>query len=189
MRSAIKITLTALYGIVIVCVALLITEYGARKIVYGKFGLPGRRTELILDRWSAFVNNPDYNANGVQVNAQGFRRAAKLSLVKPTDTVRIFLLGGSVAYGGETLYPEIDEHWKSIDNDQTIDHYLETRLNSVFPQRHWEVVNAAVKGYFLNQDLALFLSRIQRYKPDYVVLLDGVNDILEMIRSPENEVQ
>jgi lysophospholipase L1-like esterase len=187
MRPAIKITLIALYSIAFACVALLMTEYGARKLLYGQFGLPGRQRELILDRWAAFVNNPNYNAKGVRVNAQGFRRNANLSVAKPMGTIRIFLLGGSVAYGGETLYPEIDEHWKFLDNSQTIDHYLETRLNAVFPQKHWEVINAAVKGYLLNQDLALFLSRVQRYKPDYLVLLDGVNDTFEMIESPENE--
>ena len=187
MRSAIKIALIALYCIAFVCVSLLIMEYGARKIAYGQLGLPGRQTELILDRWSAFVNHPNYSVNGVRINAQGFRRDANLSLVKPPGTIRIFLLGGSVAYGGETLYPEIDPHWKFVGNNETIDHYLEARLNSVFPQKRWEVVNAAVKGYFLNQDLALFLSTLQRYNPDYLVLLDGVNDLFEMIQSPENE--
>jgi hypothetical protein len=107
---------------------------------------------------AAFANDPNYSANGVQVNAQGFRRAANLSLVQPANTVRIFLLGGSVAYRG-ALYPEIDEHWKFLENNQTIDHYLEARLNAAFPQKHWEVVNAAVKGYFLNQDLALSFPR------------------------------
>ena len=187
MRSAIKVTLIVLFSVTVACVVLLMTEYAVRKIVYGQFAMPGRQTELILDRWAAFVNNPNYSANGVRVNAQGFRRAANLSLVKPANTVRIFLLGGSVAYGGETLYPEIDEHWKPLDNNQTVDHYLEARLNSVFPQKHWEVVNAAVKGYFLNQDLALFLSTIHRYKPDYLISLDGVNDIFEMLKSPEND--
>jgi lysophospholipase L1-like esterase len=186
MRSAIKIALIALYCIAFVCVSLLILEYSARRIAYGHFGLPGRQTELILDRWSAFVNHPNYSVNGVRINAQGFRRDANLSLVKPPGTTRIFLLGGSVAYGGETLYPEIDPHWKFVGNNETIDHYLEARLNSVFPHKRWEVVNAAVKGYFLNQDLALFISTLQRYNPDYLVLMDGVNDIFEMIQSPEN---
>jgi hypothetical protein len=103
MRSAIKVTLIASYSIAFACVVLLMTEYGVRKTVYRQFAMPGRQTELILDRWAAFVNNPNYNANGVRVNAQGFRRAGNLSLVKPANTVRIFLLGGSVAYGGETF--------------------------------------------------------------------------------------
>src|SRR5215469_5232455 len=76
MRSAIKVTLIVLFSVTVACVVLLMTEYAVRKIVYGQFAMPGRQTELILDRWAAFVNNPNYSANGVRVNAQGFRRAA-----------------------------------------------------------------------------------------------------------------
>ena len=47
------------------------------------------------------------------------------------------------------------------------------------------MINAAVKGYFLNQDLALYLSVVQRYHPDYLVLLDGVNDLFATLRSPD----
>jgi lysophospholipase L1-like esterase len=186
MRLALKVTLLVAYNIAFVCAAFGIAEYTARKVVYGQLGSPGRQTELILDRWTAFRNNPDYGSNGVQLNQDGFRRDRSVSLDKPPDTVRIFFLGGSVAYGGETLYPEIEDRWR-IDNQQTIDHYLETRLNSTFPSKRWEVINASVKGYFLNQDLALYLSTLQRYKPDYLILLDGVNDIFAMLRTPENE--
>src|ERR1700733_9398315 len=186
MRLALKGALLVAYNIAFVCAAFAVAEYTARKVTYGQLGSPGRQTELILDRWTAFRNNPDYKSGGVQLNQDGFRRDRNVSIEKPADTVRIFLLGGSVAYGGETLYPEIDDHWR-IDNRQTIDHYLETRLNSTFPSKRWEVINASVKGYFLNQDLALFLSTVERYKPDYLILLDGVNDIFAMLRTPENE--
>jgi lysophospholipase L1-like esterase len=186
MRLALRGALLVAYNIAFVCAAVAVAEYTARKVAYGQLGSPGRQTELILDRWTAFRNNPGYNSNGVQLNQDGFRRDRSVSVDKPPDTVRIFFLGGSVAYGGETLYPEIDDRWR-IDNRQTIDHYLETRLNSTFPSKRWEVINASVKGYFLNQDLALFLSTVQRYKPDYLILLDGVNDLFAMLRTPENE--
>ncbi|HEX4593608.1 MAG TPA: SGNH/GDSL hydrolase family protein [Bryobacteraceae bacterium] len=186
MRSALKTTLIVVYSVVFVCVALLLAEYSARKVVYGQLGSPSRQTELILDRWTAFRNNPNYKSNGVQLNSEGFRRDQDVTLDKPPDTVRIFLLGGSTAYGGETLYPEIDDHWR-IDNHQTIDHYLEKRLSSTFPAKRWEVINAAVKGYLLNQDLAMLLSTVQRYQPDYLILLDGVNDLFSMLRFPEKE--
>jgi lysophospholipase L1-like esterase len=186
MRLALKGALLVAYNIAFVCAAFGVAEYTARKVAYGQLGSPGRQTELILDRWTAFRNNPGYKSNGVQLNQDGFRRDQSVSVDKPADTVRIFFLGGSVAYGGDTLYPEIDDRWR-IDNRQTIDHYLETRLNSTFPSKRWEVINASVKGYFLNQDLALFLSTVQRYKPDYLILLDGVNDMFAMLRTPENE--
>jgi lysophospholipase L1-like esterase len=161
-------------------------EYTARRVAYEQLGSPGRQTELILNRWTAFRNNPGYKSDGVQLNQDSFRRDRSVSVDKPPDTVRIFFLGGSVAYGDNTLYPEIDDRWK-IDNRQTIDHYLETRLNSAFPSMRWEVINASVKGYLLNQDLALFLSSLRRYKPDYLILLDGANDVFAMLRTPENE--
>jgi lysophospholipase L1-like esterase len=186
MRSALKIALVGVYNVAFVCAAFAVAEYGARKIAYGQLVSPSRHTELILDRWAAFRNNPEYRDNGVRLNAKGFRRDRNVSLDKPPGTTRIFLLGGSVAYGGETLYPEIDDRWR-ISNQQTIDHYLEERLDSTFPAKHWEVINAAAKGYFLNQDLALFLSTLQRYEPDYLILLDGVNDMFGMLRFPENE--
>jgi lysophospholipase L1-like esterase len=147
-------------------------------------GSPRNRIELKLDRWTAFRNNPAYGRNNVRLNEAGFRRDRSVSLEKPPGTVRIFLLGASVAYGGETLYPEIDDRWR-IDNRQTIDYDLEQRLNTAFPASHWEVINAAVKGYFLNQDLALYLSEVQRYHPDCLVLLDGVNDLFATLRTPD----
>src|SRR5579862_4695332 len=147
-------------------------------------GAPGSQIELMLDRWTAFRNNPMYSGNDVQLNDAGFRRDRSVSTSKPPGSVRIFMLGGSVAYGGETLYPEIDDRWR-INNRQTIDYDLEQRLNAAFPATHWEVINAAVKGYFLNQDLALYLSTVQRYHPDYLVLLDGVNDLFATLRSPD----
>jgi lysophospholipase L1-like esterase len=179
-RSAPKTALLILYNVAFVCAAFGLAEYIARR----QAGSPGSRIELRLDRWTAFRNNPSYNGNQVQLNQAGFRSDRNVALEKPPGTVRIFLLGGSVAYGGETLYPEIDDRWR-INNHQTIDYDLEQRLNAAFPANHWEVINAAVKGYFLNQDLALYLSALQRYHPDYLILLDGVNDLFATLRSPD----
>ena len=182
MRSASKAAILVLYNLVFICAVFAIAEYVTRAVAYRQLGSPSRQTELILDRWTAFRNNPTYLSNGVQLTPEGFRRDRSVPLDKPPNTVRIFLLGGSVAYGGETLFPEIDDHWR-ISNQETIDSYLERRLNSTFPEKHWEVINAAVKGTFVNQDLAIFLSVVQPYRPDYLLLLDGVNDTFIMIRS------
>ncbi len=180
MRSALRTALLILYSVASVSAAFGLAEYIARR----QTGSPGNQIELRLDRWTAFRNNPTYNRNKVQLNNAGFRRDRDVSPEKPPGSIRIFLLGGSVAYGGETLYPEIDDRWR-LDNHQTIDYDLEERLNSAFPANHWEVINAAVKGYLLNQDLALYLSALQRYHPDYLVLLDGVNDLFATLRSPD----
>jgi lysophospholipase L1-like esterase len=179
-RSALKTALLILYNVAFVCAAFALAEY----IVRRQSGSPGNRIELKLDRWTAFRNNPGYSRDNVRLNEAGFRRDRNVSLEKPPGTVRIFLLGASVAYGGETLYPEIDDRWR-IDNRQTIDYYLEQRMNAAFPASHWEVINAAVKGYLVNQDLALYLSAVRQYHPDCLVLLDGVNDLFATLRTPD----
>jgi lysophospholipase L1-like esterase len=180
-RSRLRAVLFVFYNIVVVCAVFGLAEYITRR----EIGTPGNRIELRLDRWAAFRNNPRYNGNSVQLNEAGFRSDHNVSPEKQPGVVRIFLLGASVAYGGETLYPEINDRWR-IDNHHTIDYDLEQRLNTAFPANHWEVINGAVKGYFLNQDLALYLSAVERYHPDYLVLLDGVNDVFATLRSPDD---
>jgi lysophospholipase L1-like esterase len=180
LRPAFKTALLVFSNIALICSAFGLAEYIARR----EIGPPGTRVELQLDRWAAFRNNPLYKGNLVRLNDSGFRTDHNVSPDKQPGVVRIFLLGASVAYGGETLYPEIDDHWR-IGNHQTIDYVLEQRLNAAFPATRWEVINAAVKGYFISQDLALYLSAVQRYHPDFLVLLEGVNDVFATLRSPD----
>lgn len=162
------------------CAAFAAAEYGVRAYVSGKHGRGREQADVIPDRWAAFRNSANYDRTGVHHNSQGFRRDSDISLDKPAGTVRIFLLGGSAAYGAETVYPEIDDHWR-IDNHQTIDFFLEQKLNAMYPEKRWEVINAAVKGYRLHQDLARIQSVLLRYRPDAIVLIDGVNDMSGLI--------
>ncbi len=171
-----------LYNVLFICVAFGIAEYAARRIMSARHGDWRESADIQMDPWSAFRNTPDYARAGVHHTAEGFRRDRPVSLEKPPGTVRIFLIGGSVAYGGETVFPEIDSRYK-IGDSETIDFYLEQKLNAALPAKHWEVINAAVKGYLLHQDLARLLSLVLRYKPDCVILLDGVNDMSQLLRA------
>lgn len=182
MRPALKAAAFVLYNVVIVGLIFAVAEYSTRWYVSAKRGRGREQAEEIIDRWSAFRTSPNFDRIGVHHNPQGFRRDTSVSLEKPPGTRRIFLLGGSVAYGAETIYPEIDARWK-ISNHETIDYYLEQRLNATRPGTHWEVINAAVSGFQLHEDLARILSVLLRYKPDAVILLDGVNDLSQLIRS------
>jgi lysophospholipase L1-like esterase len=171
------------YNCAILCAVFGAAEFAARTIQFRRFGSNSQQPEALRDRWTAIRNNPAYGRPGVVHNAQGFRRAENVEVVKPVNTVRIFLLGGSVTYGGESLYPEIESR-AGPGNDETIDYYLERQLNGEFPAKRWQVINAGVKGYLLNQDLALLLSTVLRYQPDYVISLDGVNDLSSILRAP-----
>lgn len=171
-------------GVVVGIFATL--EFGIRTIQYRRLGPGAYETEALRDRFTAWRNNPAFGRVDIHFNAQGFRRDQDVSLQKPPDTVRIFLVGGSAAFGAEGLYREIDASYSRLYNSQLIDSYLEKELNSAFPLKHWEVINAGVSEYRLHQDLALIESVLLRYRPDYVILLDGNNDIAGLSNAPSN---
>ena len=132
----------------------------------------------VRDEFTGYRMNPTYERVDRHHNAQGFRRDKDVSLEKPANTVRIFLVGGSTAYGYTTNMPEYtNNRWRLLYNNQTIDYYLEQKLNQAFPSKHWEVINAAAPNFQMNQELAEIESVLLRYKPDCIILMDGHNDL------------
>ena len=169
--------LFVLWNVVVIVGAFGLLEAGIRTLQHRRLGAAALETEALRDRFVGWRNNPRFRRPDIQINAQGFRRERDVTVAKPAGTVRIFLVGGSTAFGAEGLYPEIDNSHSRLDNRETIDAVLESKLNQVFPRKHWEVINAGVSEYRLHQDLALIESVLLRYRPDYVILLDGHNDI------------
>jgi hypothetical protein len=135
----------------------------------------------------------------VQINPQGFRDSQDLPLAKPKNEFRIFVIGGSAAFGQG-----------AENNEDTITHQLETRLKQrveqqkrspeqyrpdVFPffqpsreklmklpakihAKQYRVINAAVPGYTSGNSLAQFALDIFRYQPDMIVAIDGYEDLI-----------
>jgi lysophospholipase L1-like esterase len=134
-----------------------------------------------------------------KINEQGFRTDRPLPLEKPGGEVRIFVLGGSTAFGQLVS-----------NNEATFAQRLENRLNQqvsaqksnpkqfrpdtlpfyadeldkvlALPprirDRQYRVINAAVPGYVSSNELAQLTFNILPYKPDFIVLLDGYSDLL-----------
>lgn len=134
-----------------------------------------------------------------KINEQGFRTDQPISLDKPKDEVRVFILGGSTAFGQ-----------LSSNNQSTIANQLETRLNQQvatqksapnkfrpdtlpyfadelekalkLPPRireaRYRVINAAVPGYASGNELAQLAFEVLPYQPDAIVLMNGYADLL-----------
>ncbi|MBE9009003.1 SGNH/GDSL hydrolase family protein [Pseudanabaenaceae cyanobacterium LEGE 13415] len=134
-----------------------------------------------------------------KINEQGFRADQPISVDKPKDEVRIFVLGGSAAFGQ-----------LSSNNQNTIAAQLEARLNQQvaaqkatpakfrpdtlpyfadelekalkLPPRireaRYRVINAAVPGYASGNELAKLAFEVLPYKPDAIVLMNGYSDLL-----------
>ncbi len=134
-----------------------------------------------------------------RINEQGFRDDDPIPLIKPENEIRIFLLGGSTAFG----------QW-SPSNQATLASKLEARLNERVAQQKrspekyrpailpfyrperekalalptqlrdgsYRVINAAVPGYTSGNQLAQLALQILPYSPDAVVVLDGYADLM-----------
>lgn len=159
-------------------------EVAVREIQHKRLGPRAYAPAALRDPYTAWRNNPDFSTFHARHNAQGFRRDEDVALQKPPGTVRIFIVGGSAAYGSGGLYTEIENRYSRIDNHQLLDWYLEQKLNAAFPSRHWEVINAATNEFRVHQDLAEIESRLLRYHPDFVILLDGHNDVSGLMNAP-----
>jgi len=133
------------------------------------------------------------------INAQGFRADHALPQQKDPNELRIFLLGGSMAFGQ-----------LSSSNQATVANQIETRLNAQvtaqqtqpnqfqpatlpyradevqkvlqrqarIPERQYRVVNAAVPGYAAGNELAQLVQQLSTYNPDLLLLLAGQTDLV-----------
>ena len=181
-----KTAIFILWNVVAITAVFAVLELGMRAIQHRRLGPGAYETEALRDRFTGWRNNPAFSRADIHINRQGFRHEQDVPVAKPPDTVRIFLVGGSAAFGAEGLYPEIDNRYSRLYGNQLIDYYLEQKLNQTFPGKHWEVINAGVSEYRLHQDLALIESVLLQYRPDYILLLDGHNDIAGLAVAPAN---
>ena len=116
-------------------------------------------------------------------NNAGFRDPRSLSLKKPEDEFRIFLTGGSTAFGlGATGEAGPLTHHYYLEHRETISHMLEKILNATapIPGKTIRVYNAAVWGYSYQHLLLRYVTKLRRYKPDLVVSFDGANELLPL---------
>lgn len=113
-------------------------------------------------------------------NNAGFRDPRPISVKKPDDEFRIFLTGGSTAFGlGSAGSAAAITSYYNIEQRETISHVIEKILNahSPIPGKTIKVYNTAVWGYSYQHLLMRYISKLRKYSPDLVISLDGANEI------------
>ncbi len=113
-------------------------------------------------------------------NNAGFRDPRQISIEKPADEFRIFLTGGSTAYGlGPIGQAASAMDYYTIEFRETIAHYLEMILNSspLIEGKKIRVYNTAVWGYSFQHLLIRYPVKLRKYQPDMVISLDGANEL------------
>jgi len=98
-------------------------------------------------------------------NSLGFR-GAEFSEIKPSNTYRIFMVGGSTMFGsGESS------------DETTIPGILQKMFDIQHLDQNVEVINAGFSGGNSNTELNLIVEKLLLYKPDLIIIYDGFNDL------------
>jgi len=113
--------------------------------------------------------NETYTWQGipVQINSQGLR-GPEVNSVKPPGTYRILNLGDSVVFGWGVEYKD------------TYGHRLQEALNQRYGNEEttYEVINAGVPGWNMENILAYLKAEGQAYQPDLILVhFTVVNDV------------
>jgi lysophospholipase L1-like esterase len=166
------------FWLILIAIVVGVLQLGAYVYLRVARGYDGQHLmQYEFDPYKNILPTRNYvDTRGVRHNSVGFRRSTEVSRVKPPGTIRIFLMGGSTAYGLGSMWTHIQRDFAVIRNEDTIDAYLERRLSAEFPGTRIEVINAAITSTWTHHSLIYLYQTILDYDPDVVLFLDGFND-------------
>jgi len=95
----------------------------------------------------------------------GFR-GAEFSEIKPSDTYRVFMVGGSTMFGAG-----------ATSDETTIPGYLQQLLNEKDFGFDIEVINSGIQGADSNTELKFIEQKLVTFSPDLIIIYDGWNDL------------
>ena len=178
-----------LFTILIMLVVFIVT-YGVMEQIskaylnhqFGKFEFDlnvqgnGSMVESSYQVWETPKNYSSWSGE-TRYNNHGFRRFEDTSIEKSEKTIRVIILGGSTAFGTQPIgiYVGLSGQGE-LNNRDTISGWMERILNEKYPERKFEVINAATNWARLHQQLIHYLRKIRSFSPDVVISIDGVND-------------
>ncbi|MGA1265045.1 MAG: hypothetical protein ACO331_14250 [Prochlorothrix sp.] len=147
----------------------------------------------------AYTLMPGQQSQFWKINDQGFRDLESIPQAKPEGEVRIFVVGGSEAFGQMS---SSDAGLFSSQLQQRLNERVEEQLANpsrfqpdILPFRadqveaalalppkirvgQYRVINAAVPGYTSGNVLARLIYQISDYNPDIIIMVGGYGDLL-----------
>ncbi|HIC05730.1 MAG TPA: SGNH/GDSL hydrolase family protein, partial [Candidatus Nitrosopelagicus sp.] len=127
------------------------------------------KRQLCLDFYNLKTSGdeliPNQSTDSITINTLGFR-GAEFFTVKPLDTYRIFMVGGSTMFGAG-----------ATSDETTIPGYLQQLLNEKDFGFDIEVINSGIQGADSYAELKLIEQKLVRFSPDLVIIYDGWNDL------------
>jgi hypothetical protein len=178
-----------LFALVTTLIFLLMAELASRVafVIFDAKTAPSYNR--VASGYSVFRTTPNYqfitiksseSDTDVITDAYGFVHDTPIEVEKPPNTVRIFLNGGSALFGAgqAAVYsPPKDYPGGLFAYRLSIAGKLRQYLEKKRPDLRFEVVNAAAYTKQMHQSLPDYVSTISRFDPDFVINMDGYNDL------------
>jgi len=133
----------------------------------GSYGLGSDISSRHPQPYFMFSSPPNGQAGDgrqIRFNSGGFRIDGEVSMPKPPDEIRIFVVGGSTVVQGTTLADSIPG---AIEAALRADGWPRSR-----------VYNFGVTAFLSGQELSLLVHRLAYLQPDLVIAYDGGNDLI-----------
>lgn len=163
----------------VLCLCVVIVEIFSRVFVYYWVGRPfDSFSKYRFSPYGLVRNNPRLTLPGFEHNANGFRNQRNFERVKPPNTLRVLILGGSTAYSG--LASEMLADVERPGTDAVINRYLEDLLRASpdFTGLGIEVINASVpfnRGYEL---ASAYIAEYAAWDADVVIVMGSGNNFI-----------
>ena len=158
--------LLRLLAVLVGCLPLLLAELGCRLLGFSGAAADSDPFVGFVGSRPLFQLSSDGQRYQVSSSRLQFFQPADFPAVKPANTSRIFVLGGSTVQGHpfstQTAFPRL----------------LELTLQRLDPARRWEVINCGGVSY-ASYRLLPVLQECLRYQPDIVIFCEGQNEFLE----------
>jgi len=109
--------------------------------------------------------DPNQHFDTININTEGFR-GKEISPLKPENTFRIFIIGGSTVYG------------TGAESDiTTMPGFLQREFDNYNIGYDVEIVNAGISGAWSFSEIQLIKNKILNLEPDMLVIFEGWNDL------------
>jgi lysophospholipase L1-like esterase len=149
------------------------------------------RYNRILSGYTVFQNVPNHSFRTSAIKGDpaepdpvldehGFLSDGPVSRAKPKGTFRIFLVGGSTAFGAgqNTRYHGVHPYPDGLyAYPSSIAGQLKAELQKRDPNTKYEVINAAGFERRIHQSFLQYLESLSQYEPDLIINFEGMNDV------------
>ena len=120
---------------------------------------------------------PNQHYDTININSEGFR-GKEISILKPDNTFRIFVVGGSTVYG------------TGAESDiKTIPGFLQQEFDNSEINYNVEIINAGISGAWSYTSSLDAKNKLVNFEPDMMVIYGGWNDLTRFSDSATDDAE